>query len=53
MWKPSAANTYTTPVTTLGQQEGRRVFREGPKFLNYVQYFQTVSNTFFHGGRKF
>jgi len=35
----------TRPVTSLGHQEGRRVFREGPKFfepcpifLNYVQH---------------
>jgi len=34
-----------SPVTSLGHQEGRRVFREGPKifelcpiFLNYVQH---------------
>jgi len=25
----------------------------GPNFLNYVQYFKTVSNTFFHGGKHF
>ena len=41
------------PVTSLGSQEGRRVFREGTKifelcpiFLNYVQHI-------FPGGRKF
>jgi len=29
------------------------VFSErGPNFLNYVQYFQTISNTFFQGGVK-
>jgi len=33
------------PVTSLGHQKGRRVFWEGPNFLNYV-------NTFFQGGRK-
>ena len=25
-------------VSSLGPQEGRRVFREGPNFLNYVQH---------------
>ena len=39
-----------TPVTSLGHQEKRRVFWEGPNLLNYVQYFQTGSNTFFQGG---
>jgi len=36
----------TRPVTSLGQQEGWRVFWEGPKFLNYVQQFWTMSNSF-------
>jgi len=36
----------TRPVTSLGHQEGRRVFREGgPNFLNYVQHI-------FPDGRK-
>ena len=42
----------TRPVTSLGHQEGRRLFREGPKFfelrpivLKYVQYI-------FPGGAK-
>jgi len=41
------------PVTNLGHQEGRRVFREGPKFfqlcpifLNYVQHIFPGGNIF-------
>jgi len=33
---PEMAVVYR-PVTTLGHQEGRRVFWEGSNFLNYVQ----------------
>ena len=41
------------PVTSLSHQEGRRVFREGAEiFLNYVQYFKIMSNTFFPGRAK-
>jgi len=31
---------------------GRRVFWEGPKFLNYIQQFLTTSSVFFQGGAK-
>jgi len=41
------------PVTSLGHQGWWRVFWEWPKFLNYVQYFQTTSNTFFQRRIKF
>ena len=41
------------PVTSLEHRERRRVFKEGPNFLNYVQYFQTKCNTFFHGVENF
>jgi len=44
------------PVTSLGHQEGRRVFREGPKFfelcpifLNYVQHIFPVAKNFLGG----
>jgi len=42
------------PVTSLGHQEGRseEFSGRGPNFLNYVQYFQTISNTFFQGGEN-
>jgi len=41
------------PVTSLGHQGGGEEFSEsGPTFLNYVQYFQIMSNIFFQGGRK-
>jgi len=35
------------PVTSLGHQEGEEFSESGPHFLNYVQYLQTMSNTFF------
>jgi len=45
------------PVTSLGQQEGRRVFQEGPNFfelcpifLNYVQHIFTGGEKNFLGG---
>jgi len=41
------------PVTSLEHQEGQRFFEMGPNILNYVQYFQTMSYTFFQQGRKF
>jgi len=31
-------NLLTKPGTSLGHQVGRRVFREGPKFVNYFQH---------------
>jgi len=34
----------------LGQSE--ELSERGPNFLNYVQYFQTMSNTFFPRGTK-
>jgi len=44
----SVSLQFTMPVTSLGHQEGRRVFWEGPKFLNYVQQCRTaVSPTHF------
>ena len=48
--RPSNA---TRPVTSLGHQVRRKVFWEGPKFLNYVQYYETISNTFFQWRRNF
>jgi len=43
------------PITSLGHQEGRRVFREGPKFLNYTtsNIFELCPTHFSRGGRKF
>jgi len=38
------------PVTSLGHQEGRKVFREGPKFFKLCPIFLNMSNTFFQGG---
>ena len=36
-WRVVRKISWTRPVTSLGHQGGRRVFWEGPKFLNYVQ----------------
>jgi len=36
----------------LGTAGGAKFSERGPNFLNYVQYFQTMSNTFFPGGAK-
>jgi len=36
----------------LGTPGGAKSFLRDPKFLNYIQYFQTISNTFFQGGQK-
>jgi len=48
---------YTTakcrPVTSLGHQEGRRVFREGPKFLHHVQFFKLSQTHVSRGGGNF
>jgi len=35
------------PVTSLGHQEGDEFSESGPNFLNYVQYYLILSNTFF------
>ena len=40
------------PITSLEQQVAEEFSERGQNFLNYVQYFQTMSNTFFQGGRK-
>ena len=52
-----ARNQLGTPVTSLGHQDGRRVFREGPKFfelcpivLNYVQHIFPRGAKNFLGG---
>jgi len=37
----------------LGHQEGRRVFREGPKFLNMSNIFNYVQHIFPGGGENF
>jgi len=29
------------------------IFKTGPNFFNYVQYFQTMPNRFFQGGKYF
>jgi len=49
----SKVNVGIRPVTSLGNQEGRRVSERGSTFLKSVQYFQTISNTFFQGGKNF
>ena len=36
----------------LGTPGGAKSFWEGPKFLNYVQEFHTMPNTFFQVGQK-
>ena len=36
----------------LATSGGVKSFLRGPKFFNYVQYFQTMSNTFFQGRAK-
>jgi len=53
MYLEFIAVLYYRPVTSRGHQEGRRVFREGPKYfelcpivLNYVRHI-------FPGGAKF
>jgi len=51
-YNPRSMSLTRRPVTSLGHQEGRRVFWEWPKFLNYVRYFPIVPNIFFQG-RKF
>jgi len=41
------------PVTSLGHQEGRRVFREGPKFFELCKIFLNyVQHIFSRGGAK-
>jgi len=40
------------PVTSLGHQEGRRVFREGPKFLELCPKFLNYVQHIFPGGAK-
>jgi len=41
------------PVTNLGHQEGRRVFREGPKFFEQCPIFLNYVQHIFQGGEKF
>ena len=40
------------PVTSLGHQEGRRVFREGPKFLKLCPIVLKNVQHIFPAGRK-
>ena len=49
----SGLNSVTRPVTSLGHQGGEEFSERCPNFLNYVQYFQTMSKTFFQWGEKF
>jgi len=37
------------PVTSLGHLGGEEFSERGPTFSNYVQQFQTMSNTFLQG----
>ena len=42
------------PVTSLGHQKGRRVFREGPKFFKLcLKFFNYVQHIFPGGAKKF
>ena len=43
---------YTMPVTSLGHQEGRRVFREGPKFFDICPIFLNYAQHIFPEGAK-
>ena len=40
------------PVTSLGHQEGRRVFREWPKIFELCPIFLNYAQHIFPGGRK-
>jgi len=40
------------PVTSLGHQEGRRVFQEGPKCFELCPILLNCVNTFFQGGEN-
>jgi len=40
------------PVNSLGRQGGEEFSESGPNILNYVHYFQNVSNIFFQRGAK-
>jgi len=42
----------TRPVTSLGHQEGRRVFQEGPKFFELCPIFLNYVQHIFIGGEK-
>jgi len=42
----------TRPVTSWGHQQGRRVFREGPKFFELCPMFLNYAQHIFPGGRK-
>jgi len=46
------ANARTRPVTSLGHQEGRRVFREGPTFFELCPIFLNYVQHIFPGGAK-
>jgi len=41
------------PIISLGHQGGEEFSESGAYFLNYVQYFQTMSNIFFQKRWKF
>jgi len=42
------------PVTSLGHQEGQRIFREGPKFFElFLIFFNYVQHIFPGGAKKF
>jgi len=49
----SVVRLQIRPVTSLGHQDGRRVFSEGPKFFELCPIVKTMSNTFFQGGENF
>jgi len=42
----------TRPVTSLGQQEGRRVFWEGPKYFELCPVLFKFVQNIFPGGEK-
>jgi len=44
---------WPRPVTSLGHQEGRKIFREGPKFFELCTIFLNCVQHIFPGGEKF
>ena len=50
--KLNSSTVANRPVNSLGHQEERKVFWEGPTFFELCPIFQTISNTFFQGGKN-
>jgi len=46
---PGSGLLLRRPVTSLGHQGGEEFSESGPIFLNYVQKFSTIPNTFLQG----